>query len=78
MLSGPPNLHRIGSELKRLLPTFDWVTTLYDYYGFQRRPGRDPDELALAIADAAPIQNRSRVIPCVQCYEFEALVFAAP
>lgn len=77
-LSGPPNLDRIRSELKRLLPAFDRVTTLYDYYGFQRRPDRDPDGLIQAIAQMAPDHGRSRVIPYVQRYEFEALVFAAP
>ena len=32
----------------------------------------------LAIAEAAPKPERSRVIPYVQRHEFEALVFAAP
>lgn len=78
MLSGPPNLDRVGSEFKRLVPSFDWVTTLYDYYGFPRRQGRDPDALTAAIAGLAPARGRSRVIPYVQRHEFEALVFADP
>jgi hypothetical protein len=77
-LIGPPNLDRIARELTRLLPSFDRVTTLYDYYGFKRRAGRDPDSLEAAIAEAAPAAHWGRVVPYVQVHEFEALVFADP
>lgn len=77
-LSGPPNLDRIAAELKRLLPGFDQVTTLYDYYGFLRRGDLDPDALQAAISARAPEASRGRLIPYVQRYEFEALIFADP
>lgn len=77
-LRGPANLDRIATELKRLLANFDRVTTLYDYYGFQRRAGLTPDELAKQIGERAPEGTRARVIGYVQQYELEALMFADP
>lgn len=77
-LGRPPNLDRISNELRRLLGSFQRVTTLYDYYGFQRRKGLTPNELAKAIVERAPEGTRARVIGYVQQYELEALMFADP
>ncbi len=78
LLRGPPNLDRIAAELKRLLWNFDRVSTLYDYYGFYQRGKHSPDTLAAAIGERAPPDQRDRLIPYVQQYEFEALIFAVP
>jgi hypothetical protein len=78
VLGGPPNLDRVKQELKRLLPSFDRVTTFYDYYGFNRRAGLNWEQRRYAIHEFAPESERFRIIPYVQLHEFEALVFAEP
>lgn len=54
---------------------FDFVSTFYDFYGFKARNGRNIGELEAAIGQ---LGTTERLIPYVQQYEFEALIFAAP
>jgi len=69
------NMDRIRSEVTRLLNSFDFVTTFYDFYGFNDRPTNDIDELEKKIFE---LFNDSRLIPYVQKYEFETLLFSKP
>jgi len=69
------NINRIQNEISKLLPSFDYVTTFYDFYGFSDRPVDDVDELEQIIFG---LFNNSRFIPYIQKYEFETLLFSKP
>jgi hypothetical protein len=82
-LSGPNatggaiNIDRFRNEVRRLLRSFDYVTTLYDFYGFKGRlPGETPDALCLRMSES--LAQPRHLIPYVQVHEFEALLFSAP
>jgi len=77
-MRGKVSLDRIQHELKGLIYSFDYTTTLYDFYGFIRREGRNVDLLEAAIADLVPGEKQGRFIPYVQLHEFEALLFSSP
>jgi len=69
------NIDRIRNEIRKLLPTFDYVTTFYDFYGFNNRPTDDIDELEEKMFK---LFNNKRFIPYIQKYEFETLLFCKP
>ncbi|MCB1875854.1 MAG: DUF4276 family protein [Chromatiales bacterium] len=75
---GDVSLARIKRDLQNLARSFDYVSTLYDFYGFRSRPANTKVGLEQAILDQVPESMRSRVIPYVQMYEFEGLLFAGP
>lgn len=77
-LRGNISLDKIKSELPRLLGSFDFVSTFYDFYGFKSRQGRDIDKLVLDMLALVKEDQRNRFIPYVQSYEFEALLFSVP
>ena len=78
-LGGNVSLDKIAGVLPALLGGFDRVSTLYDYYRFKRRDGRDVAALEQAIAGrVVDAGRRARLLPYVQQYEFEALLFAVP
>ncbi len=73
---GCVNLDRVKSEIEKLLPAFDYVTTFYDLYGFD---GIDmsttADELEQSIKELFP--DTRKLIPYIQKYEFETLLFSS-
>ena len=73
---GCVNIDRVKNEIQKLLPSYDYVTTLYDFYGFR---GIDEhttvDELEKTLYD---IFNTDKFIPYIQKYEFETLLFSNP
>lgn len=76
---GDVSIGRIRKDLNPLARSFDVVTTFYDFYGFR---GKSVDESKSSLeqrirACVAPALQ-SRVMPYVQMYEFEALLFASP
>lgn len=77
---GNVTLSRLGRHLANEYPNFDYLTTLVDLYGFGDRRGRSRTELEDAIRNEAlrqrPEIRPERVIPYVQQYEFEALLFS--
>lgn len=74
---GAVSIDRVVAEVTPLLHSFDYVTTLYDYYGFKdREPGETVDQLCQRIS--SKLGNPRHLIPYVQQYEFEALLFSAP
>ncbi|MCX7110493.1 MAG: DUF4276 family protein [Proteobacteria bacterium] len=75
-LNGGVSLHRFRDEIRLLSPNYEWVTTLYDLYRFDGREGRDAEALEATMADVAG--GVANLIPYVQRYEFEALVFSDP
>ena len=77
-IRGNVSLDKIRGELPSLMGSFDFVSTLYDFYGFKRREGRSVDQLEQAIHSLVGPQEQPRLLPYVQQYEFEALIFATP
>jgi hypothetical protein len=69
------NIDRIKSEVTKLLHSFEYVTTFYDFYRFNNRPADDIDELEEMIYN---LFNNTKFIPYVQQYEFETLLFSKP
>ena len=69
------NIDRIKNEIKKLLPSFDYVTTFYDFYGFSKRPANNVDELEEILFN---LFNNRKFIPYIQKYEFETLLFSKP
>jgi hypothetical protein len=73
---GCVNIDRVKNEVKKLLPSYDYVTTLYDFYGFK---GLDEDisveELESKLYE---LFNTSKFVPYIQKYEFETLLFSHP
>ena len=72
---GNVNLPRIKSEVAKLLPSHDYVTTFYDFYGFAKRPTDDIDKLETILFE---LFNNRKFIPYIQRYEFETLMFSHP
>jgi hypothetical protein len=77
-MRGNVSLDKIRGVLPALLGSYDYVSTFYDYYGFKGRNQLGIDELETAITAQSNIECKSRLIPYVQQYEFEALLFAIP
>lgn len=77
-LGGNVSLDKIRRVLPALLGQFNHVSTLYDFYGFKGRGERSIDQLELAIGELVEIERRTHLVPYVQRYEFEALLFAVP
>lgn len=78
-VGGAINLDRIRSELRRMANSFDYVTTFYDFYGFQGVAENETKEsLELKIKEHVHSSIQSKLIPYIQMYEFEGLLFASP
>lgn len=78
-VGGAINLDRIRSELKRMASSFSYVTTFYDFYGFQgSEQGETKASLELKIKEHAHPSIQAKLIPYVQMYEFEGLLFTSP
>jgi len=69
------NLDRIKDELEKLLPSFDYVTTFYDLYGFDIEDSLTALQLEDKIYD---MFDTIKLIPYIQQYEFETLLFSKP
>lgn len=72
---GNVNVARIENEVSKLLPSHDYVTTFYDFYGFAKRPTDDIDELEKVLFE---LFDNIKFIPYIQQYEFETLMFSNP
>lgn len=70
------NLDRIKSELTKILPNFDYVTTFYDLYGFDIEGIYTAEELETKISMI--FDGNRKLIPYIQKYEFETLLFSKP
>ena len=76
---GDVSMPRVRKDLINLLGSFDKVTTLYDFYGFRGKDEAESKEsLEAKILDCVKSQSRGRLIPYVQMYEFEGLLFSSP
>lgn len=77
-LRGNVSLEKIRGVLPALLGSFERVSTFYDFYGFKGREDRSIEQLEAAIGALVDGDRRLRLIPYVQRYEFEALLFGVP
>jgi len=77
-LRGNVSLDKIRGVLPALLGGFEAVSTFYDLYGFKGRDARSAEQLESAISELVDDDKRARLIPYVQRYEFESLIFAIP
>ncbi len=76
---GDISLAKIKKELNNLASNFERVTTLYDFYGFRGKEGSETKEtLEQKILNSVAEPLRDKVIPYVQMYEFEGLLFSSP
>ncbi len=77
-LGGRVSLSRIVNEMVKFSHSFDAVTSLIDFYGFQDRPDAAADDLQARIDGelARRVKPGARVFSYVQMHEFEALLFA--
>jgi len=76
---GDVSLPRIKKDLNNLARSFDNVSTLYDFYGFRGKTSDDnKSSLEQKIVNAVADPLRSKIIPYVQMYEFEGLLFTSP
>lgn len=67
------------SDLNRLARSFDMVSTLYDFYGYKgKSPADNCSSLQNTIYESVNDFTRQKLIPYVQQYEFEALLFSSP
>jgi len=69
------NINRIKNEVQKLLNSYDYVTTFYDFYGFSNRLTDDVGELESMIY---ALFNTQKFVPYIQRYEFETLLFSNP
>ena len=69
------NVDRVKNEIQKLLNSYDYVTTFYDFYGFSSRPTSDIEELEVILYN---LLNSEKFIPYIQKYEFETLLFSKP
>ena len=78
-MGGRVNVDRVRSELKKIASSFDFVTTLYDFYGFNNKHDSETKEsLETRIAETSHGGVKPKLIPYVQMYEFESLLFSCP
>jgi hypothetical protein len=78
-MGGDVNVDRVKSELKNIGFSFDYVTTLYDFYGFKKKfEGDNKASLEQHIFDVVHESIKPKLIPYIQMYEFEGLLFSCP
>lgn len=76
---GDVSLPRIKKDLNNLARSFDRVTTFYDFYGFRGKDKAESKEtLEQKIVDCVAVPLREQIIPYIQMYEFEGLLFSSP
>ena len=78
-MGGGVSLDKIKAELKKIADNFDVVSTLYDFYGFKGKAANETkDTLEQRIREHTHDSIQERLIPYVQMYEFEGLLFSSP
>jgi len=77
-LGGNVSLSKVIPEINRLAKSYDKVSTLYDFYGFKNKGSKNKLELEQKIIDGVLDHARNKIIPYIQMYEFEGLLFTSP
>ena len=76
---GNVSVGRLASEMAYLYRSFDVVTSLVDFYGFRDNRDKTAEELEALVGREIQQKidwNPNRVLPYVQKYEFEGLLFS--
>ena len=81
LLKGDVTVEKLASDMAKLVWSFDFVTSLVDFYGFRGKGSATVEELEERIGEEVDRQvarnwNQSRLIPYVQRHEFEGLLFS--
>ena len=81
LLNGNVTVERLASDMARLFWDYNYVTSLVDFYGFRDKNTATPKQLEQRILERVTRKinrswDQSRVIPYVQQYEFEGLLFS--
>ena len=78
-IGGAVSVDKVKSELQKMANSFDYVTTLYDFYGFSRKVENETKEsLEKRIEDVVHQAVKMKLIPYIQMYEFESVLFSCP
>jgi len=78
-MHGNMSVDRVKSEVEKLIYNFDYVTTLYDFYGFKKLNESETKlSLEQRICNAVKEEVRDKLIPYIQMYEYEGLLFSSP
>ena len=78
-MGGNVSIDRAKSELKKMANSFDYVTTLYDFYGFKNKiDGETKAELEERLKSSVHERVKMKLIPYIQMYEFEGILFSCP
>ena len=81
LLNGNVTTERLASDMAMLFWSFNRVTSLVDFYGFRDKNTATPEQLEQRILERVDRKinrswDQSRVIPYIQQYEFEGLLFS--
>ena len=78
-INGDVSIPRVRRELNTLATSFDKVTTLYDFYGFRGKDSTETKEtLENKIKGSVSPALQHKIIPYIQMYEYEGLLFTSP
>ncbi|PKD40334.1 DUF4276 family protein [Methylomonas sp. LW13] len=78
-INGNVSIDRIKYELAKIYYSFDYVSTFYDFYGFKNKSdGETKTSLESKIRQSVKEELRSKILPYIQMYEFEGLLFSSP
>ena len=81
LLKGDVTVEKLASDMAKLVWSFDFVTSLVDFYGFRGKGSVTVEELEERIGEEVDRKiarnwDQSRLIPYVQRHEFEGLLFS--
>ncbi|WP_347988164.1 DUF4276 family protein [Methylomonas sp. AM2-LC] len=78
-MNGNISVDRVSYELEKLAYSFDYVTTFYDFYGFKHKHASETKEtLQSKIKESIKDHLQRKLLPYIQMYEFEGLLFSSP
>lgn len=78
-INGNVSVDRVKNELEKLVYSFDYVTTFYDFYGFKHKAdGETKITLESRIMSSVKEELKGKLLPYIQMYEFEGLLFSSP
>ena len=81
LLRGDITVEKLASDMAKLVWSFDFVTSLVDFYGFRGKGSTTVEGLEEQIAEEVDRKiarnwDQSKLIPYVQRHEFEGLLFS--
>ncbi|MFT7560371.1 MAG: hypothetical protein ACI93R_002290 [Flavobacteriales bacterium] len=78
-MGGDVSVDRAKGELKKMANSFDYLTTLYDFYGFKKKADNESKaNLEQRLENAVHNGVKPKLIPYIQMYEFEGILFSCP